>query len=120
MGKRPLVVFVALLASLVPFRTAPQSIQISQAENFQMCLEGVSERNWNQLTPQEQHAVKQSTEDRNLEDCFTGPPECDASKLSPQQKLEIARATHDRNLQNCLDGYDECKRDLLSDANAAR
>ena len=43
MGKRHLVVFVVLIASLVPFRTAPQSIQISQAQNLQMCLEGVSE-----------------------------------------------------------------------------
>ena len=44
-----------------------------------MCLGGLSECNWNQLTPQEQHAVKQSIEDRSLGDGFIGSPECDAS-----------------------------------------
>ena len=89
MGKRPLVLGVALLASLLPFRTAPQSIQISQAENFQMRLEGFSDCKLNQLTPQERQAVKQSAEDRNFEDCLTGSPECDANRLSSQQKLEV-------------------------------
>ena len=120
MGQRPLVVFVALLASLIPFRTAPQSLQISQSENFHLCLEGVSECNWNQLTPQERHAVKQSAEDGNFEDCFTGSRECDATKLTMQQKLEITGANHNHNLQNCLDGYGECKLNLQEQKTGCR
>jgi hypothetical protein len=108
-GKTPLLFFVILLASLVPFRTSPQSLQVSESQNLEMCVEGFSECNWNELSTQQRQWVKQSTEDRNFEDCFNGSFECDATKLDAGQKLDVVRAKHDRDLQNCLDGYDDCK-----------
>jgi hypothetical protein len=116
MGKRPFLLFVFLLAALVPFRAFAQRASHSPSENLEMCILGFSECNSNKLTPQEREWVKQSNEDRNFEECLTGSLDCNKSKLNPQENVQILRSELDRNLQTCLDGYEGCRENLLTDS----
>jgi hypothetical protein len=105
MGKRVLILLPILLVGVLPFRTAPQTLQIAPSQNLQMCLEGFSACNASRLSPQERQAVKQSTDDDNFEGCL---------KLNAPEQKEVADAEYDGNLQNCLDGTGTCDRSSLT------